>query len=179
MRLFFALWPAAAAAAELEKIAQRCHEFYRGKPTRTQTIHITLAFLGDVDDDRVDDVITAGNGVGRQAFELVVDRIGYWRHNRLLWAGVAPSDALADLVDRLRGALKTAGFTIDDEGRRFVPHITLIRKVAGTEHRSALPSIEPIRWPCTRFVLVRSRLSTAGPDYEVMAEYPLPAPTPE
>jgi len=48
MRLFFALWPPTAAAEQLTDIANSISKQLGGKPTRQDTVHLTLAFLADV-----------------------------------------------------------------------------------------------------------------------------------
>ena len=60
-----------------------------------------------------------------------------------------------------------------DERLRFTPHLTLVRKVPGACRPVELATIEPVAWTCERFVLVCSRLTSAGSDYSMVAEFPL------
>jgi 2'-5' RNA ligase len=56
------------------------------------------------------------------------------------------------------------------EARDFSAHVTLIRK-AREPH--ALPPLPAVDWPVKEFVLVRSRLSSEGPSYEVVERFAL------
>jgi 2'-5' RNA ligase len=171
-RVFFALWPAPAAAARLGAIAGTVAAACGGRPTRVETIHLTLAFVGDVAEDRLPELVAAADAVRGAAFSLDLDRLGYWAHNRLCCAGCsAVPAALASLAGDLRAALRDAGFAVEHGRAGFVPHVTLVRKMA---HGMADQPIEPIvAWHCPAFVLVRSRLSSAGSRYERLHEFPL------
>ena len=170
-RVFFALWPAPELAARLAAIARE--RAGHGRPTRPETVHLTLAFLGDVPESRLPDLVAAAGRVRAAPCSLEIDRLGYWRHNRLLWAGCSAPPALAELVAGLLSELQAAGFAVPDAGRPFVPHLTLVRKQALPPADLALP--ETLHWDYRDFVLVRSRLSTVGPDYERLAGFPLSA----
>ncbi len=168
LRLFFALWPDDATRAALADWGRRIHRVTGGRPTRAESIHQTLAFLGDCEPARLAEAETAAGRVLPRRFELVLDRAAVWDHNRIAWAGAtAVPPELDALVAELRGALAAARFTFDR--KPFVPHITLVRK---TRHGGALPALEPIRWPVDGFVLVRSELRPDGSDYAIQGRWP-------
>lgn len=165
-------------AERLGDIADDAAKSFGGRATRRETIHLTLAFLGNVPETRLPDLCAAAAGVRGEPFSLTIDGLGFWPHNHLLWAGCpAPVAPLGELFDRLRQALGQAGFKVGGAGRDFVPHITLVRRVPATTAPSAtrpLPPIGVAQWDCARFVLVRSTLSAAGSDYRIIGEFPLP-----
>lgn len=168
-RMFFALWPTAATARKLAGHARTLEAQAGGRVTRTDSIHLTLAFLGDIALDRLDTLLAPPADVTAPAFELYLDRLGLWRRNGIGWA--APSripEALVDLQMRLSAWLLAAGFRL--EARPFVPHVTLIRKAPGMCPEMAIP---PIAWTVREFVLVRSRLSAAGSRYETLDRFAL------
>lgn len=174
MRLFFALWPEPELAAGLAAHATDIAGRYQARPMRQDTIHLTLHFLGDVAETALPRLVEAGASVHAAPFVLDIDRLAVWQHNHLLWAGCRETPvALLELVGELRSALLAAGGSVGDVGRPFVPHLTLVRKLPAMAEAFALPQIEAMRWPCSRFVLVRSRLSALGPDYQTIAEFPL------
>ncbi|MDR1934025.1 MAG: RNA 2',3'-cyclic phosphodiesterase [Candidatus Accumulibacter sp.] len=178
MRLFFALWPpgdlSLALAGEAKALARR----FGGKPARVETIHLTLAFLGEVDAARLPAVVDAGRRVDAPSFQLVVDRLDCWRHKGLLWAGCAPPpDGLRSLVMALRGQLRAASIAVD-AAPRFVPHLTLVRKAGIAGEAVAMPALEARSWPCSGFVLVHSRPAPGGREYALLESFPLPAPRP-
>lgn len=150
-----------------------------GRPTRQETIHLTLAFLGEVAEARLPEIVRAGAAIKAAAFRLILDRLGFWSHNHLLWAGCsAPPAALRQLVDELRAGLASIGVKVDAGRTDFSPHLSLLRRIpAGAAVAASQPPavIAPLEWPCHSFVLVRSQLSPAGPDYPILAEFPLDA----
>ena len=176
IRLFFALWPTPQAAKHLATIAAEIAVRVGGRPTLEETIHLTLAFLGEVPEERVPELNTIGEALRTPRFELCIDRLGHWRHNHLICAGCSEMPApLDELAGRLCGKLAEAGLSADNGKRPFSPHVTLVRKVPDRGAEPALPAIEPIAWTCSDFTLVRSRLSSSGPAYETVARFPLRA----
>ena len=175
MRFFFALWPPPHAVVRFAEVADQCSRMFGGKPTRPETIHLTLAFLGEVPDERKPLVIEVAQSIRAKPFELCIDRLGYWRQNHLLWAGCESiSPGLQCVVDDLHRTLREAGIAFADDHPHFTPHLTLVRKMPELAEKGGLPVIEPIRWRCTRFLLVRS-LPTfptfEGPSYRPEAEF--------
>ena len=170
-RVFFALWPSEAVAGALATIAAALAKQAGGRPTRRETIHMTLAFLGDVPVARLPGLLRVAEAVHAAAFELTLDRFGVWQHNRLLWAGCDSMPALVGLASSLKTRLVEADFAVADAKRPFAPHVTLVRKL--TRLDAALPVANALNFHCGEFVLVRSRLSDNGSAYEVLARFPL------
>jgi 2'-5' RNA ligase len=138
---------------------------------RADTLHLTLAFLGDVDESRLPDLLSLGARVacGRARFPLTIDHGEHWSHNRIDWAGCTKvPDALAGLVSELRSGLSAGGFQVED--RAFVPHVTLVRKRAGHPSPSAIdtPSFE-----VDALRLVESKRGSDGATYVTIARWPL------
>lgn len=166
MRLFFALWPPAGTARALGEWAREVQRGSGGRVTRDETIHLTLAFLGDGDPDVAR---TAARGVRGKAFDLEIDAAKYWRHNRIVWVGPQEMPpALKGLVAELHPALGKSGFRLEE--RPFAAHITLVRKA---DVPRSIPPLPPVSWPADEFVLVSSRPSTEGSRYEILERFPL------
>jgi len=172
-RVFFALWPPPALAGELAGIAANAAREFGGKPTRPETIHLTLAFLGDVTEQALPGLVALADAMTAGRFDLAVDHLGYWPHKHLLWAGCQASPVLAELAGDLHRRLVEAGFDQHRQAGHLVPHLTLVRKLAAEPAIKAISFPQVMPWPCHEFVLVRSRLSPAGPDYEILARFPL------
>lgn len=160
VRLFFALWPDDAVRTALVDWCTALERVCRGRPTRPGNLHVTLAFLGDVAEARLAELKRVAEGVPPRRCELIVDQPGYWKHNRIAWAGASelPS-ALVELVEALRAALRAANFRFD--AKPFVAHATLLRKASPAR----LPALPPIVWRASGFALVRSVPGPAGSDY--------------
>lgn len=166
-RLFFGIWPDAPASGTLAAATQRAAKKCGGRPTRRENLHLTLAFIGEVEQDGIVTLRAVAGGLGFEAFELVLDRLGYWRHNRIVWAAatVVPPP-LAALAAGLSRGLRKAGYRLDE--KPFAAHITLLRKAncAGD-----LPRIEPIRWKVAEFMLLESVLDAGGSIYTPVARF--------
>jgi RNA 2',3'-cyclic 3'-phosphodiesterase len=93
--------------------------------TEDDQIHLTLHFLGPVDEEQVKDALSKVV-VGR--VPIRVDRVGHFVAPDgavTLWAGVAPSRELTALHERVAAALMSIGY--QPEARAFTPHISLAR----------------------------------------------------
>jgi 2'-5' RNA ligase len=167
--LFFAAWPAAPIQRALGQLALNLRPGCGGRAIPAGNIHLTLAFLGDVARGELPRLEALAAGVTAPRFELVVDRVEYWRHNRIVWAGVARCpDAILVLVERL-----TAGLAAQDhrvERRPYVPHITLLREARRAPADAAVPAIS---WPVARYALVESVARERGRAYVPLREWPL------
>lgn len=173
-RLFFALWPPPAVVRTLTALARQAGEALGGKPTRPETLHLTLVFLGDFPVDRIPQLIAAAQGVKFHPFALSIDRVEAWAHNRLLWAGCHETPVvLQQLFEQLGEALLVAGIAHPEAGRRFVPHLTLVRKLARLPEPLGQFVMTPdLHWTVSRFALLSSRRNADGPAYETLAEFP-------
>jgi len=172
-RLFFALWPQPELRNSLHRAAADAARCFGGRATRADSLHLTLAFLGDVPVADLPRLQDAASRVTCDAFRLPVDQLGFWGHNRILWAGSkAPVPGLSRLADCLAGELHTAGCGARPEaGRPFAAHVTLVRKVE--ERPTQMPAFPSLAWDCRDFVLVRSCLSPRGSSYEVVGRWGL------
>lgn len=175
--MFFALWPPEDVAQALGDTAEALARRFGGRPTRRQTIHLTLAFLGDVALVELPKLLAAGDQIDASAFSLNIDRVAYWSHNHLLWAGPGQAPAsLLELRRQLVCALAEAGHPVATPDRPFAPHLSLVRRVttppAGTDFPEAFRPA-PLDWPCGSFVLVRSMATPAGSAYSIARSFAL------
>ena len=149
MRLFIAI----RLSDEVRRVLLRTQtkiqeEGIRGKLTPEENMHLTLAFIGEYHDpERVCEVMET---VPFERFTTGLD--GYGHFNDLWWVGMKKCDAMDNLVRRLRLALSSADIPFDS--KKFVPHITLIRK-ANPPKLPAL-TIPPVSMTVSRVSLMRS-----------------------
>ncbi len=169
MRLFFALWPAPQVRAQLAHWARELHAACGGRPVRPENLHLTLAFLGNVNEARIAQVEHAAGEVAAPACSLTLDQPGYWKRNRIAWAGASSVPAeLQALVVQLRGALTRTTIVFDAQDS--VPHVTLLRDAHAPRTVPALPAID---WRPGAFVLVQSVALPAGGRYEIRKSWTL------
>lgn len=153
----------------LGKFAQDLKRECGGRAILARNIHLTLIFLGDVERERLPQLEAAAAAVEGPRFELCVGRAEYWRHNRIVWAGVERCpEALLELVDRLGQGLSSAGFRFDK--RAYVPHVTLLRNARRAPPQAEMPAVA---WPIASFALAESVQREKGRAYEVLREWPL------
>ncbi len=130
---------------------------------------MTLVFVGAVTQEQLDRLLAIGGLIQGGAFAMNIDRLGYWPHNRIAWAGCSEMPSCQRrLYDSLSANLHGQGFQL--EKRPFVPHITLARKARCGD----LPILEqPIRWSAAEFALVESLPQPAERQYLSLASWPL------
>lgn len=154
MRLFFALWPDDSVRQALFDWARACRRECGGRLVRAENLHATLAFVGDVHADRYHALTRIGAGIDAHACELILDRIEYWPHNRIVYAGSCAEPVAAIEVARILAArLAQAGFKA--ETRRFVAHVTLLRDALRAP-AIAVPASR-LSWRARDVALVESR----------------------
>ena len=155
------------------------------KPVRPELMHITLAFLGGVADDRLAAATEAAEAVaaGHTPFDLTFDHAGRFPaagRPRAVWLGItAGRDELTRLAADTRRELLDRSFALED--RPFAPHLTLarVRVDAGSpESRTVSAVVDGLTVPelrvrVDRIAVVESQLSPTGPGYTTRAEAPL------
>jgi len=170
MRLFFALWPDAEAARTLGTLALALADVAGGKPVPREKIHLTLAFLGEVADDRVAEATAAGAETRTKSFRLPLDEVGSFRRAGVGWIGCRSTPPrLAALQSTLALALAARGFPPDE--RPFAPHVTLVRGIVKPVPRAPATLIA---WRVSELTLVRSE--TGSGRYVVMERWTLAGP---
>lgn len=116
-------------------------------------LHATLAFLGMVNGSQQEAAIAVASSLRCRGFELVLDRIGYWRQPRIVYAGAQRMPAsLTQLAADLAGGLAQAGLHHDD--RPYVAHVTLLRDAVRAPSGLAASHLS---WEVDAIVLVESR----------------------
>jgi RNA 2',3'-cyclic 3'-phosphodiesterase len=165
-RLFFAIWPGAAAAHKLAAVGESLAALAGGKPTPVEKIHLTLAFLGSLDAGETGSAALAASQVQAGPIRMTIDTVGSFRRARVGWAAPSrPVPELAALQSALAGVLVGTGFSLED--RAFTPHVTLVRKVEKPIPRAPMPAIP---WRSSAFTLVQS---TGDGRYEIVKEWEL------
>ena len=129
VRLFFALWPDAATLQALTDWCARAHAACGGRVMRPETLHLTLAFLGQVPAGLVDPLVRLTRERPFAPGHLRLARYGVSARQGIVWAG--PSDgapALAAQVADVWRDLAALGKLRPDHP--FRAHVTLLRNVA-------------------------------------------------
>lgn len=113
--------------------------------TRSEGIHLTLKFLGDVEEEKLEKVTRAMEEAakGFSPFGIEISGIGVFpnpKYPRVLWIGVKDNDTLMTLQNNIERETEKIGFK--PEGRRFSPHLTLGRVRSQKNRESLLKAME-------------------------------------
>jgi 2'-5' RNA ligase len=181
MRAFIAVTLPPEVRRLLDELQKKLQNAVPGAPVKwveTENLHLTLAFLGDIDEARAPEILAAMQRAraGTRPFSVTVTGLGVFpnpRRPRIVWAGLGGGiAALGNLQRTLAAELEQLGFSKDD--KPFRPHLTLgrVRDSASAVEAGALggavTGLAPGREQAFRVAelhLIRSRLTPAGPIY--------------
>ena len=132
MRLFIAINFDQETKDKLLQVQSRLKKLGRGNFSREENLHLTLAFLGEVPEDKLEDVKAAMDQVKFPQLELTFHDVGYFVSGRekpsQLWKiSLKYSRKLEKVHDELISSLRKAGFSPD--AKSFKPHVTLAREL--------------------------------------------------
>lgn len=130
MRCFIAI---DAVTPRLIEVANQVRELLSGANVRASyqdphTLHVTIKFLGEVDEGRVEVVKEMLNRVRHRRFEIEVEGFGGFpnlRSPRVIFFDVKDSPDLNEIFSQVEELMSRCGFP--REARRFKPHITIAR----------------------------------------------------
>jgi RNA 2',3'-cyclic 3'-phosphodiesterase len=129
MRLFIALDIAAEIRARLTEYMERARALApEARWARVEGLHVTLKFIGHVDDAVVEQIKAALRSIKAAPFEVKFAGVGFFPNPnaaRVFWAGVDGSDHLPLLASTIDAALERLGFA--RETKPYHPHLTLAR----------------------------------------------------
>jgi RNA 2',3'-cyclic 3'-phosphodiesterase len=174
-RLFVAADIGDDARAACARVAEQLRaNGWPGRWVAPENYHLTVAFLGGVDDERVPDVIAAVReaSAGMRPFDVPLDTVGAFpsaRRPRVAWVGPAVAvPAFGALCEAVRRPLAALEFT-------FEPHADAHVTLARSEGRVALPAVDAPRIAPQRIAsltLYESFTARTGARYEVVERFP-------
>jgi 2'-5' RNA ligase len=183
LRLFIAARPPEVVRQGLDDLSGQLGSRGDGvKWVKSDGVHLTLKFLGSVDETMVrvidDAAAQCARGVGE--IRLSVGRVGAFpdmRRPRVIWVGLAGETGRLESV---AGALEEAcfGLGFPKEGRPFRPHLTLGR----VKDRLSVDTIKKIErnkdvvlgdMVVDAIELIKSDLRPSGAVYTTLSHYPL------
>lgn len=149
LRLFYALWP----DEKTRQALKTWQSSLTGRKTREENLHITLYFLGNQSKDKVGELVHILQSLTESAFQIEIDILGYFSKTQIAWAGMSQKNvALLTLQKELFEKLLEKKI-ISDAKNRFVPHVTLARKVKEGKKQMK----DTIFWNVKRMALVQSQ----------------------
>jgi 2'-5' RNA ligase len=143
-----------------------------------ENYHVTLRFIGDVDDAIAREIASVLAQVRRCRFDICLDGLRAFggRKPRAVVALVPTARPLMELQAEHERLMQRVG--LEPEGRKYTPHVTLARLRDSSNRQAAdyLATRSPFRtapFAVPRFVLYSARASVGGGPYVVEAAYPL------
>lgn len=157
------------------KLSLLCAGVPRARLVDPENFHLTLRFIGEVNDSATNAIAAALMRVEAPRFALTLAGAGHFGR-RTLWVGVEQCPALMYLQREIESALQGAGLTPDAE--RYFPHIKLarLRSRSGQTLRTFLNENGLFRaeaFAIERFTLMESHLIKGGAVYAHRADYAL------
>lgn len=166
MRCFIAAWPddearkrCAALTTSLQPHADH------GRVTREENLHLTLAFIGTLDDALAPQIARECARLRFAPLRWQLDAIGLFKRPRVLWAGGPALPELEHLAAATRALLDDLAIGYDR--KPFVPHVTLLRDVRRYDGPQVIAP--PIFWPIVEVGLYRGGHDEAGARYARVA----------
>lgn len=146
-----------------------------------ELIHITIKFIGDVDDKQVDAIKNALQNVHHPPFDAEINGIGVFpdvNHINVIWTGVNPS--ISQHFEKLHSAVEGAlmPLKIRADKRKFTAHATLarVKRLSPVQKRSLINTIREFsdislgKMRVDHIKLKKSTLTSDGPIYETLLE---------
>lgn len=184
MRTFVAINLPHEAKELLRGVQTALDRGFRGVSwVKPESMHLTLKFLGEIDEARAADAAAALEraAAGAARFDLEIEGVGAFpnaRNPRVVWAGVRPVPGLMALQQAVEKALRETGFEAED--RPFSPHLTLCRVKSPVDGRalgSLVAGAAPVRTSFTvsSFAFMKSVLKPSGALHAPIKEFALKA----
>jgi len=176
IRLFVAVYPPPDIRARL---AGLCAGITDARWVSPENMHLTLRFIGEVEEPRLEDIGYELRGIRAASFPLTLAGVGHFENRgrvRAIWAGVQPSPELVELQHRVDAAIRRAG--LGTEGRRFSPHVTLARLKnakpdAVGRWLQANGAFRGFPFDVSEFTLFASHQGKEAAVYQPLEDYPL------
>lgn len=169
MRLFIAINLPKEVKDYLWELKEEFRDLGKFNFIAKKNYHITLKFLGDVKEDKLEDIKQKLSKIKFSSFEDSLNKLGCF-NNRVLWINLNQKEnvlKLAKLIDQ----------EFMEKEQRFSDHITLARikniKKKNEFIKKLEIKIKPIKFKISSFELMKSDLSKDGPKYTVLETYSL------
>jgi 2'-5' RNA ligase len=142
----------------------------------TSSFHLTLKFLGDIDEKTAEKIIRRLEKIKSNPFILKTENIGVFPNSnyvRVVWVGLSKNQELISLQKNIDNVLEEFNFKKDFD---FHPHITLARVGFVSDNTKFNESIKKIKigeksFEVKNFILYESNLTPKGPIYKIKKEF--------
>lgn len=172
MRTFISIKLPPKILIKVKEIQDSLPEF-SGKKTQIGNLHLTLKFLGEVPQEKVEEIKFKLRQIDFLKFEVELKELGFFDNpsNGIIWISLSNCENIQKEIDNLLEDLFY-------KERRFMGHITIARVKDFRNNKNFLDILKKINIPnlffiVDKFYLVESKLNKDGPEYKVIEEYNL------
>lgn len=172
MRTFISIDLPTEINGEIKKIQDKLPKF-SGKKTELRNLHLTLKFLGEIDDDKIKDIRQKLSSIKFALFKTEIKYSGFFDNKKygVVWLYLNNCENLQKAVDESLADLFP-------KEPRFMSHLTIARVKNVEDKNEFLKKIKSIKLPKIKFIvdkfhLKKSVLCSEGPEYETIEEYKL------
>ena len=165
-RLFFALWPDERQRETLRSTISPLARQVEGSAVYRGNWHVTLVFVGNFPEDRIEALQQAASEVQTEPFRLRFDRLCFWQRPKIACLqSMSVPPPLATLVDNLNGIIEPFG--VEPETGTYRPHITAVRRARTFE---PMMLARPLEMNWSGFELVESISGREGVQYRPLKQ---------
>lgn len=164
-KVFLGLWPDDVLRKQIDALATSCDA--GGKPVPASNLHITLVFVGFVDETKLQCIKNFAETVKVGSFELKIDKTGNF-NNRISWLGCKQIPVELTLLQQALETGLQKHCDYQSEKRPYTPHITLQRRISKPV---SLELEKPIIWPVNHFSLIQSQQEETTSVYFELASW--------
>jgi 2'-5' RNA ligase len=144
---------------------------FTGKFTEPENLHLTLKFLGEIDEDKIVEVKKRLGEITFNGFEAELGEVGVFSKKfiKIIWIKLEGCSRLQKQVDKALDGLFDPEF-------RFMSHITIARVKRVFDRKGLVEylkniKVKKVRFKVDSFFLKKSELAPEGPVYEDLEEY--------
>lgn len=172
MRIFISIDVPEEVKKEIKKIQDELPKFF-GKKIGAENLHLTLKFLGEVDEDKIKKVKERLKKINFSEFNAGIKWVGVFSEKfvRIIWLHLGNCEGLQKKIDESLADLF-------EKEKRFMSHLTIARVKKIEDGKEFLKRLKDMEIPKIEFVvrsfnLKKSILTGAGPVYETLENYDL------
>jgi len=160
---------------EIVKIQKQLEKqnLFTGKFTEPENLHLTLKFLGEIDEEKIGEIKKKLSKIKLNSFEAELKNCGFFDNykNGVVWIHMANCKRIQKQADNALSDCFKSEY-------RFMSHITIarIKKVKNKKKLIGFLKelkIKEIKFKVDKFYLMESKLSKKGPVYTIIEKYDL------
>ncbi|MFH1801740.1 MAG: RNA 2',3'-cyclic phosphodiesterase [archaeon] len=152
MRCFISIDIPEKVQKEIIRIQEQLPEFY-GKKTEPENLHLTLKFLGEISEERVEEIKKRLEEIKFNKVEAEIDSLGVFSEKfiRIIWLHLANCEGLQKKIDESLGDLL-------EQEKKFMSHLTIARVKNVRDKKKFLEELDKIKTTEIKFIVSSFKL---------------------